>query len=494
MDPNIPADFQQKMLDLQAQGQGSDALQQTRTLLQHHPENIDLQQVFGYLLHLSGQSRDALPYMQRVAGHLPDSAQAFCNLAEVLRGCHEHAQAVEAYQQAIKLDRMLISAWNGGAHSLQALERWDEAERAYRRSLQLDPHNGDQWTRLGLLYRQLGQYEEAETCLRACLSREGDHDSARFGLALVLLSMGRYEEGFDLYESRFSRPENSAQQLSKPRWNGEILPESTLFLHAEQGYGDTIQFIRFARLAAERVKHLVVEVQNALLPLLNGMEGVDRFVTRNDQFQAYDVHLPLMSLPHVLKLQETDFAMQQSYLKVPQRRLKTLPKDRPNIALVWAGDPRHNNDHNRSLSPELFKPLLNNSEMNFFSLQIGKRAWDLGKYNLGGEIEDFSAHIQDFGDTAVLLKEMDLLISVDTATAHLAGALAIPVWMLLPFSPDWRWLTKRHNSPWYPGLRLFRQTSPGDWTGAIDQLRQALRQDFATHCQMDDPKSDSNQK
>jgi hypothetical protein len=272
----------------------------------------------------------------------------------------------------------------------------------------------------------------------------------------------------------------AVRSIPLPLWQGEALDGKTLFVYAEQGLGDTIQFARFLPLVAKRGARVVFDCQPELVRLLSGLAGVDEL---RPQFQANplpaaDFHVPLLSLPGRLGITLATVPSAVPYLSAPLAvigpNVPRPPATRLAVGLVWAGRPEHANDRNRSMTLEDLLPLADLPGVALFSLQIGPCASDIGTAGATPLIYDLTPQIRDFADTARLIEQLDLVICVDTSVAHLTGALARPGFVLLPYTPDWRWLGMREDSPWYPTLRLFRQPAPGDWNSVVAKLRDAI--------------------
>ncbi len=273
--------------------------------------------------------------------------------------------------------------------------------------------------------------------------------------------------------------ESPRRVLAQPEWDGGPFPGRTLLLHAEQGLGDTLQFIRYAPLVRGLGGRVVVECQKPLAHLLGSVAGIDALVPEGNPLPPFDLHTPLLSLPHLLGTTAATVPAAVPYLSpdpgaVEVWRHRVGRGEELKVGLVWAGSPGHENDRNRSIPLKRLRPLLDVPSMRFFALQVCERSRDIEALWLQGSIGDISPDLDDLADTAAALSVLDLLISVDTAPAHLAGALGRPVWLLLPFAPDWRWMMDREDSPWYPTMRLFRQPTQSDWLSAIHRIRNEL--------------------
>jgi len=296
---------------------------------------------------------------------------------------------------------------------------------------------------------------------------------------MLLLVQGRLREGFEKYEWRWKLGTLVPRGLPAPRWNGEDLAGRTILLHGEQGYGDTIQGLRYAPLVAARGARVVLEVPQPLMRLAGSVSGVDTLLTAGQALPRLDFVCPLLSLPRACATTLETIPADVPYLAPPP---DTLAQWRARLAgrglkvgIAWAGSPLHRSDAKRSIDIEKLAPLLQIEGVRWFSLQVGERAGDLARLP-ADHVTDLAPHLSDFAETAAAVAHLDLVISVDTAVVHLAGALARPAWVMLRSQPDWRWLLEREDTPWYPTLRLFRQHDRGDWNEVVARVRAALEQ------------------
>lgn len=465
------------------------------------------------LLQEAGRYAEAESALRLAHAGAPDDGEVAINLATVLTRLGRAADAVALLKDAVDRAPAVPELHAAIGRSLAAAGRDDEAEAAYRRALALDADNAPAATALAGVLMERGRAVEAVPLLRRVAERHGDDVDAHTNLikaylnagqaqeavaayrqlvtihpdnvdvhahfATCLLLTGDLAEGFAEFEWRWRTKALGGERFSAPRWDGTPMPRSTLLLHAEQGMGDAIQFIRYAPLVAPRVGRLVVETYPALDRLFETVDGIDAVALRGEPPPAFDSHLPLVSLPHFFGTTLATIPAAVPYLRVPDQAKKTwrgriANGGRPRVGLVWAGSRLHPNDPNRSCPARLLAPLLEIANIDFYSLQTGEAAATVSELGAAGGVRDLAPHVVDFADTAAALSELDLLISVDTAPVHLAGALARPVWVLLPRVPDWRWLLGRDDSPWYPTARLFRQEKTGDWSGVIARVRAAL--------------------
>jgi len=386
--------------------------------------------------------------------------------------------AVASYNRAIALRGDDPGSHSNLGNALRALGRHGEAEASHRRAIELDSGYLEARYNLGLVLKDQGKFDEGIACLEEAVKRKPDYIDAHWDLSLALLMRGDLEAGFEEYEWRWRLADNPPRGFDKPAWNGGPLDGRTLLLHAEQGMGDSIQFARYVALVAERGGRVVLECQAPLVDLFASLEGAAEIVARGDALPDFDLHAPLLSLPRIFKTGLDSIPASESYLAADPERRKmfagSLDKKRFNVGLVWAGKPSHRNDRNRTAGIEPFIDLLGTPGCAFHSLQVGPRAADIVATGCAGLMRDQAPGIGDFADTAALVSGLDLVISVDTSVCHLAGALGKPCWVVLPYTPDWRWLMAREDSPWYPSLRLFRQESFGDWPGVFARIGAAL--------------------
>ena len=338
------------------------------------------------------------------------------------------------------------------------------------------------WRLLALALRQQGRIEETLRIYKMLVDAVPGDLAERFNLAETLLLAGDFARGWQEYRYRYSLPSTLriARKVQRPRWGGEPIPGKTLLIHDEQGFGDTFQFLRLVAWAQVQSRaRIVLEVNPETVELAKrSLQGIEAILPRGTLPPAFDLHCELMSLPMALGLELADLPGPVPYSQPDPNRLahwrrRLADLKRPLVALAWAGRPTHPNDANRSLSLENFAPL-GRSGAHFVSIQKGPAAAQAASPPAGMALTSLSDEIRDFDDTAAIFCLVDLLISVDSSPTHLAGALGRPAWVMLPFVPDWRWLTGRNDTPWYPHHRLFRQERRGDWDGVVEAMAMAL--------------------
>ena len=361
----------------------------------------------------------------------------------------------------------------GHAHAL--LRDLTPAADSYRRALALDGGVAATWYALGLVERDRGLFTEARACQQRVMMLDRQYVDAHFELAQLLLLAGDYSRGFAEYEWRLKRPAAPDRDLPQPMWDGGPIEGRRILVYGEQGMGDVLQMARFLPELAHRGARITLSCHAPLVSLLSALPCVERTVALFAEPADCDLRIPLLSLPHRLGVTLDDLPAATPYIPVPPRPLAASLSQAVGrrIGLVWAGNPLHRNDHNRSLPMDALLRLADLPGTHLFSLQTGDAAADL--IRAAANVADLGSGFADFADTAAAVAALDLLVTVDTAVAHLAGALGKPVWILLPFVPDWRWMTERGDNPWYPTARLFRQQAPGDWAAVLTHLVATLK-------------------
>jgi Flp pilus assembly protein TadD len=452
------------------------------------PGVFEVQYNLGLCLYSRGRIDEALRHYQRSLELKADSPEAHNSIGIALSDRGQFDGALAAYERAIQLRPSYPEAHYNRGNLLQVAGRFEDAEAEYRAALAARPNYALAHNNLASVLRSQGRFNDAVASARQAIAFRPDLADAHLNLGMMLLMLGQFEEGAREYEWRWRTDEyrRFARALPGPLWDGSPPRDparSTLLLHSEQGFGDTIQFVRHIRFCIEQGWRVLLQCPPELLRLLQQNDGLGATVLPGDPTgrppaEAFHAHLPLASVPLVLHQLDPTGATgpylhaQAADRAIWRQRLEAAGPG-PRIGLVWAGSSAHKNDRNRSIRLADLAPL-GRVPARFFSLQIGPATDQLRQPPPGLSIIDLSESIHDFADTAAALAELDLLISVDTALVHLAGALGRPAWVLLPFVPDFRWLLGRSDSPLYPSLRLFRQDRPGDWHNAIGRLTDEL--------------------
>ena len=404
----------------------------------------------------------------------PNNPSALHLLGVVLHQNKRSAEGVLFIQRAIALAPQVPAFHNNLGEALRELDRCEEAIASYQRALKLKPAYPEALNNIGGEYGRLARMTEAIAALRQCIAIAPNDPDAHWNLAVALLLIGEWDEGWNEFEWRLRRPESPGRIYPQPQWEGQPLAGKTLLLWWEQGFGDMVQFFRYVAVAKRYGGRVILDVQPALAPLLAAQGIADAVCSANDPLPPFDYHAALMSMPRIVKTSVQTVPGESPYIRADVDRSKYWAErlnqtGTRNIGLAWAGRPEHRNDRRRSIRPELLAPL--NTVKNVTFVTIQPRPANIPS-PAGLPILDLGMELGDFADTAALISQLDLVISVDTSVAHLAGALGKPTWLLLPFSPDWRWLMRREDTPWYPTVKLFRQEKLGDW---IEVVRRVLR-------------------
>jgi tetratricopeptide (TPR) repeat protein len=444
------------------------------------PDDADILYQHANVLLSLDRPRDALAEFQAVLARAPHHVEAHINsgLAHAALGMIE-ASLADFDAALLLLPSHPIAHFNRGVALLQ-LGRYAEAIAANDRALAAAPDHLGAWLNRGRAASQLRRFDEAIASYDEVLARRKDDANAHFNRSLALLTLGRYRSGFEAYEWRWRRTGMPRpKSRGRPLWLGEYpLRRKIVLLHAEQGLGDTIQFARYVPLVAAGGATVVLEVQPELKSLMSSLDGAAKVLARGEALPSFDVHCPLGSLPLATKTERETVPAAIPYLSADPARIaqwsaRIEALKRPRIAIAWSGNPTHDNDRNRSIAFERLAPLLA-LPGSFVSVQRDVR--DAEAMQLAGEkrVTHVGGALADFSDTAAVLALCDLVISADTAPAHLAGALGRQLWVLVPFAPDWRWTLDGDTTPWYPTARLFRQTTLGDWDAVIARVAEAL--------------------
>lgn len=454
---------------LRGEGDAEGALRLYRALAARLPESAQVCNNLGLALQDLGRAQEAEQAYRRALELRPGLADAHNNLGTLLVSRGEHEAAEPLFRRAIELNPAYLPAYVNLGSCLQVLEQPERAVEIYRRALALNPDYQEARINLGTAYQDLMQPEKAIETYEELLRVAPGHPEGHWNLALSLLSVGEFRRGWQEYEWRLAGRE---PELNLPVWRGEELSGRSILLNCEQGLGDTLQFARYARMVAELGATVVLRCQLASLkPLLARVPGVAAVCCRDESPPRCDFQAQLLSLPHLFGTTLERMPPWRPYL-IPEPRRATLwslmleQGELLKVGLVWRGGPL---PRNRACPFQEFAPLSDIKGVVFHSLQLGEAPQPEILATL-----DLAPRINDFGDSAAILSALDLLITVDTAAGHLAGGMGVPVWLLLPYSCDWRWFAEREDSPWYPGMRIFRQERPGDWGGVMRRVRSAL--------------------
>ncbi|MFL9964271.1 tetratricopeptide repeat protein [Paraburkholderia sediminicola] len=466
---------------LQAQGSLHEALEQYRLALAANPTLADAHLNMGTVLSRLGRVDEALACYRDLLAFDPNSAQAHFNAGNAQRAQGQHKAAIASFERALALRPDYVEAHVNLGSLIGRLGDYAGAEAHYRRAVALKPTPTHLVCLGGSLAAQ-GRLDEEEGFYREALALDPHYADAHQNLAWLLLKRGDYRQGWAEFALRWRKQDYDA--LAVPgvaEWRGEPLDGRRLLVVGEQGFGDHFQFLRFARVLQERGATVDLCVREPLLPLVERIPGVNRAFSGKPG-RDYDFWVPMMSVPSCVGTELSTIPAELPYLFADKTKLKTWRKRvspvdeaKRGVGLVWAGSPTFGNDRYRSMTLADLNALSELKNVVWYALQKGPAHAQLADAPPAFRARDFTAYLTSFEETAALIMQLDLLIAVDTGVAHLAAALGKPVWLLLPANSDWRWLQARSDSPWYPGMRLFRQTTAGDWRSVVAQVAEALR-------------------
>lgn len=428
----------------------------------------------GLALLDAGRIEDAATQLERATAQSPDDVDIKNNLAVALDGCGRNAEAMQLIDSALRQAPDWPIGHQTRGNLLRRANRLDEAVVEYRIALVSQPLDFELYGNLGLALLNQGKPEDAVAIYEKALALNPDLPEIHTALGIAQLAGGDYENGWTNYEYRWECADfaPAKRRLPAPRWDGSDLAGRRILLFAEQGYGDTVQFCRYVSAVEEQAAGVVFECQPALARLAETLDDSVTVIPRGDPLPQFDVQAPLMSLPLLLNQSREPIAAKVPYLSAPEENRLRMSKLLENgttlkVGIAWAGNAKRQDDVMRSCPPDRLRPLFEVAGAAFFSLQKDVEASRLPELVT---VTDLGPELHDFADTAAAVAALDLVISVDTAVAHLAGALGRPVWVMLGYAADWRYQRDRADSPWYPTMRLFRQDQPGAWTTVVEQV------------------------
>lgn len=472
-------------------GHHEEALEACLEGLQSAPDNPHLRNNTGNAYQGLGQYPNAIEQYRFAIENAPNMSEAYSNLGIVLKEAGEFEASVAIHRKAVELAPQDIGALNNMGTGEQSSGLLDEAVRTFERALALDKDAVVTKINLATALMERNEIDRAiplfeEVVETASFGDETpEHALAHKNLGLSLMLRGEFDIGAKHYAWRWATREFTPRDLPSPVWAGEELDGETIFVHWEQGFGDAIQFARFAAQIRDRGGRPILEAPAPLAPLLKTAKGIEEIIIEGMTPPETDLHIPMFDLLGALSVSSQNLPGTIPYLEVNpdrgERWSDRIPETgRLRVGLVWAGRPTHRNDRNRSLPLEAMLPLLRQTDVDFYALQVGERASDIAATGLTNDLIDLSPRLTDFAETAAALDQLDLLISVDTSVVHVAGAINRPAWVLIPYAPDWRWGLESDTSPWYPSVRLFRQPKSGDWETVLENIAKALRTERKT--------------
>jgi predicted O-linked N-acetylglucosamine transferase (SPINDLY family) len=428
------------------------------------------------LHHRAGRWEMAVDNYQQAILRQPQMSAAYNNMGDALKHLKRLPQALEAYSRVVQLEPDLAEAHYNFGSACRLDEQYEKAIEHLVKAVQLRPSYADAWNNLALTYKNIGEMERALSYFNRALDIDPTLAVARWNRSFVHLLKGNWQQGWRDFEWRFDLPNWRSiypHRITGPRWDGSAAPDKTILVHDEQGLGDTFQFLRYLPLVRKKCRKVIFETRKHLVDLLAGSPGIDQIVVRSPKAPpsvAYDCYIPLMSLAGLFGSPQNNTLNTESYItasKVIVEEWKSaLPRQGTKVGIVWAGRPEHLNDANRSCTIDDLATLFQLKEINFIGLQKGPAATQADSVERTNFM-NIGDRLNNFADTAGVMANLDLVISVDTSAAHLAGAMGIPVWVMIPYIPDWRWMMHGQGTPWYSSMRLFRQQRPKDWQTVV---------------------------
>lgn len=441
-------------------------------------DEFDVHHLLGTIYSRRGRHTEALARFDEALKIHPHSAPALSNRGNALQDLGRSEEALASYDRALALQPDFTDALSNRGVTLREMGRIEEALASFERVVAIRPNYPEALLNRGIVLHELGRVEAALASYDRALALRPDFVDCRFSRALLLLLLGRFSEAWREYEWRKRRPGRLPRNFAAPEWTGEDLRGKRIVLYAEQAFGDAIQFARFTLPVAALGAEVILSVPPPLTVLLRSVDGVGAVVESGREPREIDFHQSLLSVPFVLGLGEAQFPSQIPYLRADPARIavwsRRLPAEGRRVGIVWQGNPGADFDRRRSILLAAFAPLAAVPGVTFVSLQKREAAALAQSPPLGLGLHDWTAELSDFADTAALVEALDLVISVDTSVAHLAGALGKPGWILSRFDGCWRWMLGREDSPWYPTARLFRQRRPGDWDEVMTRVAAEL--------------------
>ena len=468
-------------------GRYEDAVTHCRSSIEINPASADAHYNLATTFSALKRHEDAVPHYRNAAALNPVWAEAHYGLGNALYACGRYEEAAESFRKASSIRPEWAAPHCDLGNALDELDRPDEAIASYHKALAIAPDHADAYYNSGTILMDRNRHAEAVAYYEKALALRPDWVDAHLNQGMALLAMGEYGEGWKKFEWRARQKDSVAAlcRFDRPQWQGEKLSGATILLHSEQGLGDTLQFVRYAPLVARRGGRVILACQASLKRLLGQIEGVAHVMALGEPWPDFDLHCPLMSLPLVFGTTLADIPCSIPYLRAfPEdaalwnESVGTRPGLR--IGLAWSAGvrdhrPNANRADRRNIALARFAPLGRVTGVRFFSLQKGTAAAQATSPPPGMILEDYSDELLDFADTAALVEQLDLVITVDTSVAHLAGSMGKPVWILLRFDGCWRWLLDRDDSPWYPTAKLYRQRRIGDWDGVLERVSSDVR-------------------
>jgi tetratricopeptide (TPR) repeat protein len=463
-------------------GESDRAIAAYQRAIELNPQMPESYANLGVLLRSIGKREAALIAYGRALDLNPDCAEVHCNLGVALAEVDRMDEAMQCYERALAINPEFVNAHYNLANAWRKADEHEKAIETYRHAIDLKPDFVQAFSNMAMSFNDLGQDDLALRAYDRAVELRPDWAEARWNRSLTQLLLGNFERGWAEFDCRNQIDPPSSREFPGKRWDGESLAGKTILFNYEMGLGDSINFVRYIPLVAPGAARVILEIQEPLRELCESIPGVDEVVClqRDEPFLKYDVHCSLMRLPQLFRSDPATMPRTVPYLKPSEARAKKWSRkvgprsENLRVGLVWAGSPEHQNDRHRSIPLASLASLATVHNIDFFALQRGPASAQANDPPRGMRLANIATDFDNLADTAAAIEQLDLVISVDTSVAHLAGALGTPVWVLLAFVPDWRWMLGRSDTPWYPQMRLFRQPRRGDWATPIRRITEEL--------------------
>ena len=447
-------------------------------ILERERENSRTLHLLGVIAGLEGQPKEAISYLTQAVQLNPNNHEVHSNLGLALKDSQQLEAAIKHYQKALELKPNYAEPYNGLGNIFLELGKFEAAIKNYKKALEFKPNYAEPYNGLGNTFLELGRLVESQQYYQQALKLDKNHANAHFGLAVILLKQGNFIQGFSEYEWRWQKKGFRTRNFSQPLWDGSSFHGKSLLVYTEQGLGDSIQFIRYIPLVKKLGGRVIVELNQAGLKLLfTTISGIDELFVIGEKLPDFDLQIPLMSLPRIFQTTLETIPAKIPYLSVPKLTnfpIPPAPEKNLKVGICWQTSSNTKTSQKRSCPVQYLEGILSIGKANFYILQKEVLPADLEWLNSQTQIHNLCSSFNDLADTATVIQKLDLVITIDTVIAHLAGALGKPVWVILNFDSDWRWLTECKDSPWYPTAQLFRQPKIGDWDSVFKQIKESL--------------------
>ncbi|MBC8548436.1 MAG: tetratricopeptide repeat protein [Candidatus Brocadiales bacterium] len=469
---------------LQGLGNLDEAILNYKKAISLRPDNAKAHNNLGTTLKKQCRLEEAVKSYNRAIELSPDYAEAYNNLGNTLQSLNRLDEAITSYRTAITIKPHFAEAHYNCGNARKEQKKFDEAFVSFKRAITIKPDYAEAHNNLGITFQERGEFVEAAACYSRAIELKPDYADAHFNRSLMSLLKGNFKDGWQEYEWRLHTKGYAHRSFQQPMWDGSPLNGKTILIHTEQGMGDNIQFVRYLPMVQARGGRVIFECLPALVHLLKNCAGIDAIILKDPSgklSERFDVHSHLLSIPSILDTGSDTIPSSEPYItpdstRVIKWRDQLEVHDKSiKIGLVWASSPDNKElCHKKSCKLNYFEAISGIPDLSFYSLQKGPASAEIHNAPKSMKIINLDNELNDFADTAAVIANLDVVISVDTSVAHLAGAIGKPVWTLLPFVPDWRWQLERDDSPWYPSMRLFRQTKLYDWDGVFERVAKSL--------------------